>query len=833
MQTEITTHPLWDRQVTLEEQMRSLGIERFREQVRKNQERDTTSKTHSGKRMLTGLHEKVVEGIEKFIEEAEGGGAGRRHSALRFVKKLDVDVVANITLRRVVDSLSHPILFTTLASNIASMLEDEVNSRLFKEAMPKAWKKFKERGAQQTIEKRKWSHLLMPAQMLGVTLEEWSEKDRILVGSKLIEIVVETTGIIAITLMPEGKMTKHMVAVTPEALDWMEQENSRLEWLCPVLLPTLVPPKPWTTPYSGGYWTKHIREMTLVKTRNKEYLQELASRDMPEVYAAVNALQETAWAINTPVLEVMETLWQTGSEIAGLPRADNLPMPPKAPWMEEGLDKETLTEEQQLELKEWKTKAFLVYDTNAKLRGKRVSLMGLLRVARMFRDEEAMYFPHQLDWRGRAYPTPLYLHPQGDDRQRGLLTFASTVPILDQDAADWLAIHGAGIYGEDKCSLQDRVAWVYANEAEIIASARDPYSNRFWTTADKGTKPWSFLAFCFEWAAFRAHGFGYESSLPIQMDGTCNGLQNFSAMLLDEVGGAAVNLIPNPEGKPKDIYQAVADIVNVLIEKDAQEGNELALGWLGNVTRKVTKRPVMTLAYGSRQYGFTDQILEDTINPWKETSAQTYPFMGSRDGKEWDNGFAAAQYLAKHIWQAVGEVVVAARQAMDWLQEAARTTASNGLPIFWSTPDGFLVAQAYRVPNMKRVETTFERTRISMRYSVGEGKLDSRRQASGISPNWVHSLDATHLRRTINAAHEEGIRSFSMIHDSYGTHAGNAVIMAAILREQFVQMYAEVDVLGTFKADLEEQMDGQMLPDLPPKGDLDLTQVLSSPFFFA
>ncbi|MGO8639201.1 DNA-directed RNA polymerase, partial [Rhizobium ruizarguesonis] len=78
-----------------------------------------------------------------------------------------------------------------------------------------------------------------------------------------------------------------------------------------------------------------------------------------------------------------------------------------------------------------------------------------------------------LDWRGRAYPLPLYLTPQGNDLQRGLLTFANAVPIHDEEAAEWLAIHGAGCWGYDKVSLEERVQWVLEHEVEIIASAQN------------------------------------------------------------------------------------------------------------------------------------------------------------------------------------------------------------------------------------------------------------------------------------------------------------------------------------------------------------------------
>jgi len=476
--------------------------------------------------------------------------------------------------------------------------------------------------------------------------------------------------------------------------------------------------------------------------------------------------------------------------------------------------------------------------------------MRTLAVAERFRDEEAMYFPHQLDWRGRAYPLPLYLTPQGNDMQRGLLEFANGVAITDQDGADWLAIHGAGMFGYDKVSLEERVEWVMQHEAQILAAAENPYDHRFWLDADK---PWQFLAFCFDWAGYRAEGFDYVSALPVQMDGTCNGLQNFSAMLLDEIGGAAVNLIP--ADKPQDIYQRVADKVIVRIAQDIDSDEpivakqkfddgtereiivctvgEIARGWLGNVTRKVTKRPVMTLAYGARRFGFVSQVEEDTIRPWREKDPVGYPFIRSgEDGKPFDFGYKAAAYMGGLIWDMVGEVVVAARMAMDWLQEASKVASKEGLPIYWTTPAGFLVQQAYRVPNVKRIDTTFNSQRLQLTYQVGAGKIDSRRQASGISPNWVHSLDASHLMKTITACHEQGIRSFSMIHDSYGTHAGNAWAMARTLREKFVQMYSEVDTLARFKDELEQQTAVELLP-LPPKGNLDLNVVLDSPFFFA
>ena len=122
-------------------------------------------------------------------------------------------------------------------------------------------------------------------------------------------------------------------------------------------------------------------------------------------------------------------------------------------------------------------------------------------------------------------------------------------------------------------------------------------------------------------------------------------------------------------------------------------------------------------------------------------------------------------------------------------------------------------------------------------YEEGEEKtIDRRRQRNGISPNFVHSLDAAAMCQSIHLACKEGVSSFMMIHDSYGTHAADAATLAHCLRRAFVGMFTERDVL----ADLQEEVKALLpeekqscLPPPPEKGNLDVTKVLQSAFFFA
>lgn len=835
---EIISSPKFARQLELEETMQLQGAERFHRRVEEARENKLETREPGVRRLADHAIVKLETAIETFIAEANAK-PGPRHHLVKYVSRLSPAEVALLTVQTVFDRLSAVQPYAVVARMLGQRLEDEVNSRVYQKAAKGSHGRGMKFAKSETRVGAKYRVLLKGAHFSGVPLEDWSIQDRIKLGMTLIDLLEESTGLIecenvhtAATAVKPQFRRQRMIAPSQRALEWIEKEHDALQWLMPVYLPTIVPPRPWTDPFTGAYWTRFGRQLTLVKTTRRDYLERLTDVEMPTVYTAINALQNTAWAINKPVLEAIEAVFEANKfDVPGVPPADARPLPQKPVHLLTEKPREEWTEDEVSGFKLWKAACREAREQTAMDKQRRLLFFETLRVAQMFADEEEIYFPHQLDWRGRAYPIVTKLSPQGPDLQRALLTFATTVPIHDEAAAEWLYIHGAGLWGVDKVSFEDRVQWVADREEEIIACAQDPISHRFWMTADK---PWSALAFAFELKGFLEYGYGYESSLPIQMDGTCNGLQNFAAMLRDEEGGRATNLLP--ADRPSDIYQKVADRALVQVRKDAAEGHEFAVGWLPNLTRKVAKRPVMTLAYGATQYGFVDQIVTDTITPWRQDNPETYPFMAVHEetGLPMDRGLFAAQYLGKILWAATGEVVSSAVQAMEWLQEAAREATSHDNPLKWTSPAGLPVEQAYYKQREVLVETTFRATRRRVSFRQDTNKLDTKFQWKRVPPNFVHSLDAAHLQRTITRAVTEGISAFSMIHDSYGTHAGNAMALAHILREEFVRMYTSVDVMEQFHQSMMEQAPADAEIPLPPqKGTLDLNKVLESPFFFA
>ncbi len=815
---------LRDRQVELEQQSTSLGIERYARAQARADEADTGP----GRKLVMSAVAATGQAIRDFVEAANTGKGGRRHSAVKWLKEMDADAVAYLTCTICVNALTgKKANVVSVARSVATALAQDINYKLLRDTHKGLY-----RIVQEQLKKSTSSHHATgvmnhtfhkanekaaalraegkeaPSEMPLFTFEGQTELH---VGMCLVELFCAATGLAEIVVETARKHSSLAVLRgTPKIMEWLEKAHESAAMFLPVWMPMLVPPQPWTTPKDGGYLTDIGGRSDLVRTRNRAYKAELAQADMPEVYRALNLIQATAWKINKPVLEVMQQAWAMGGCIGGLPDRDLIELPTQPQGLIE--NPELFKLENADEFKKWKRDRADVYEENARGVSRRVSAAQKIALAVKFADEAAIYFPHNLDFRGRCYPIPSILTPQGDDQAKSLLTFSQGVP-LGEDGAYWLAIHLANCFGVDKVSFEERIAWVHANEDAILDSALNPLDGaRLWCKADS---PYCALAACFEWLGYCVNGTDHVSHLPVALDGSCNGLQNFSAMLRDEIGGAATNLLPH--AKPADIYTEVMVLAAARVRKDAEAGKPEALALDGRLSRKIVKTPVMTLPYGVTKSGMRQQVLDACKKEGVELS------------------WASAEYLAALLWECIGEVVVAARQAMDWLKEASKVASSGDLPISWTTPAGFPVLQEYREDSGKACDVHVGGRRLQLTLAMDGTTLDRRRQALGISPNYVHSCDASHMMLTVNVAADNGLDSFAMIHDSYGAHAARAGVMAASLRHAFVQQY-EGDVLGAFRDELVAQLPPEIaadLPPLPPTGNLDLAAVLQSKYFFA
>jgi len=464
----------------------------------------------------------------------------------------------------------------------------------------------------------------------------------------------------------------------------------------------------------------------------------------------------------------------------------------------------------------------------------------------------------QLDFRGRVYSVSSY-NCMGPDEMKATLQFAKG-KALGEDGWKWLAIHLCNVGDFDKMSkatFEERVQWVMDNEDWIMDCVENPWENRRWAEADK---PFLFMAAAMEWKGFLEQGDSFVSHIPASMDGSCSGLAHLAMAMKCKTTAASVNILPNDV--MQDIYQIVADKVTARLVEDSQKPfehwgepvlnnmggrvpcyTELALEWLNyGFGRKEAKTSTMTYSYGSKQYGFKTQIQETVMKKVKKDCARTgqdFPF-------SYDGGYRASSYIARLLWDSIVDTVKRPAQLMEWLTQAASKVAKTKfvmqdgskqtMPVRWTTPLGLPVLQSYYNMETRRVRTSINGTIVYMNSNSPLDQICSRKSAQGMSPNYVHSLDSSHLMLAVARAKEEGIDDFMLIHDSFGTHCADTGRFGGIIREAMVEMYSNSDVVHDLYLELRAQLLPEDMDDfaLPPaKGNLVLTDSLESRYSFA
>ena len=588
-------------------------------------------------------------------------------------------------------------------------------------------------------------------------------------------------------------------------------------------LPMLVEPRPWIGYKEGGFLQQPVSVVrtTSSHSETREYVK-LASRsgDMAQVYSALDVLGKTPWKINRAVFDVMAQVWNSGEGIAEI-----APINPKLDYPADpgpSADKQAR--------RDYASTVRRLDNLRDGYHSNRCFQNFQLEVARAFLNEQ-FFFPHNMDFRGRAYPVPPYLNHMGADHCRGLLMFGKGRE-LGENGLTWLRVHLANVFGYDKASLVERRDFTHDYIEEIRDSARNPLTGRRWWI--KAEDPWQCLATCIELtnALDCQDPTKYVSHLPVHQDGTCNGLQHYAALGGDAIGAKQVNL--EPGDRPSDIYSAVAAMVQERIAEDAAAGEPMGKLLDGKIKRKVVKQTVMTNVYGVTFAGAKMQVLRQLEDLYPEMFAQEQLKL-----------FMAASYVAKKIFQSLSIMFTGAHdiqywlgecasricdaftpQQIQWVEEAAAgkehvtpfsATPTNGkllvdehsrfkTSVIWTTPLRMPIVQPYRKCSPKKVTTNFQKINL-VEPSITD-PVSKRKQLQAFPPNFIHSLDATHMFLTALKCNELGL-SFAAVHDSFWTHAADIDTMNQVIRDAFIKMHSE-NIVGRLAAEFEARYKGAM-----------------------
>ncbi|KFK41326.1 hypothetical protein AALP_AA2G115700 [Arabis alpina] len=658
------------------------------------------------------------------------------------------------------------------------------------------------------------------------TFKPWGREAQAKVGARLIQLLMENAYIQPPTeqlnddgvpeirpafkqtlrnVTKDSKCSRRYGCIECDPLVLKGLDKSARHMVIPYL-PMLVSPRNWTGYDQGAHF---FLPSYIMRTHGAMH-QRIVIKKTPEeqlqpVFEALDTLGNTKWRINKKLLSLVDRIWANGGRLGGLVDREDVPIP------------EEPDSEDQEAIQQWKWKFKDAKKENNERHSQRCDIELKLEVARKMKEEEGFYYPHNVDFRGRAYPMHPYLNHLGSDLCRGILEFCEGKP-LGKSGLRWLKIQIANLYagGVDKFAYDDRVAFTESHLEDIFDSSDRPLEGkRWWLNAED---PFQCLAACISLSeALRSPvPEAAISHIPIHQDGSCNGLQHYAALGRDKLGAAAVNLVAGE--KPADVYAGIASWVLKIMQQDAEKDPETfpnatyAKLLLEQVDRKLVKQTVMTSVYGVTYVGARDQI--------KKRLKERGAFADD------SQNYHAACYAARVTLNALEEMFEAARAIKSWFNECAKIIASENKAVCWTTPLGLPVVQPYRKAGRHLVKTTLQ---VLTLHKETE-KVQARRQQSAFSPNIIHSLDGSHMMMTAVACSRAGL-SFAGVHDSFWTHASDVDTMNKILREKFVELY-EKPILENLLESFQKSFPGLAFPPLPERGDFDLREVLRSPYFF-
>ena len=833
---------LLDRQRQREDAARAEGEQQFRAQVALAKQRGTfTTDVSVGRSVLDRVLTDALEPLEHAIavwqqaQQTKRPTAGKPLQGSQLIRTwlaaIGPRLAAYLTLKFVLDGVTKQESYTQICQNIARSIQDELQGRRLREQAPKGFKIPSKRRKLAAATTR------LSVDMTGLNL---TDKNAEQLGGHLVDLLNDATQGRVVTLTTvEGKTRpEYVLEASTETDEWLTEQTDALAILEARNQPMVVPPLQWAPEQRGGYRYALAGKYPLVRrsweTKERiEWNARLEQAAMPTVYVALNAIQGTAWQINGDVLTLVRKIEQRGGGLAGIPTTKRERLPPRP------------TDTSEEAQKGWERQAARTKERNRANTAKMRMVQRTLETAERVLDADEIWFPHSLDFRGRVYPIADYLHPQGDDLSKALLMFAHGKS-LDQQGTRWLAIHGANrlkkIDGQitSRRTFEERVAWVQTNTARIERVADDPFGDTWWAGGAEVDDPLQFFAFCVEWRNLshaKERGETYISHLPVSIDGSCNGLQHYAALLQDADSGRLVNLVP--QDRPQDMYQRAADVVCEKLEALAPK-NPLAAKILDAklVTRKLAKGPTMTFFYGSKGYGLTEQLkdyLKDLDN-WDEVRALFTDPEPERPGKHKSHILAACGLLARTIEEAIRENAKKPVETMQWLQDCSNSLVTAKRSPEWIIPaTGFGVRQVYPEWQRQQVKTMFAgKARHPRLRAAKDDTRDRRKHCDAISPNVIHSLDAAALMLTVAYAADHGVTSFATIHDGYAVLAADCALLAQAARQSFALLYSSpFDMLTTlYEQFIAQGADPTKCP-LPTKGSLDVNAVLASDYFFA
>lgn len=316
-------------QLALEEYYKNYAREAFRIRIKKDMQGNRGDKTPIAKGIMSYYKDTMIKNVEDFVKTEIEPKRGVRRSYHGFVQRCVTDQGLENTVMVFCAFCFESCLQALLADNtfsvssVAIMMGKRIYYELaleqYAKVIPKTRTKEIERQLDRRVQTRyKEAFLKTAFKNEGFQWEDYNTRVLADLATQLIYIFVSSTGLAEFT----SKARRSECIIPSDLFTKIWSTNmDKMAHRCTIEVPTIIPPKPWTSIYDGAYygalrsnvWFIRLAEYTLNTEYVRTYLEKVEKKDnLQYIMQAVNKIQETPYKINKRILSVIKIILEMG-----------------------------------------------------------------------------------------------------------------------------------------------------------------------------------------------------------------------------------------------------------------------------------------------------------------------------------------------------------------------------------------------------------------------------------------------------------------------------------------------------------------------------------------
>ena len=234
------------KQIKVEQEMLDRGYDSRQRKVQLNIQKGKESENDYARSMIAAGLGSYSKAIQLFIDRAWRGTPGPKAiAAIKLSEFPDIDVVAFIAFKAIIDGASQNNTATQIAIQTGHLLEDEMRFSVFEQEDKRHFTAVKNHITDTTHPRYRRNMMIGHMRNRGFVFQSWTKEHKLRIGMKLIELMQTSVGMIHLAIRGYKTNKKTYVDFTESAMEWIKKQRCNRLAAYPVFMPCVEKPLVW------------------------------------------------------------------------------------------------------------------------------------------------------------------------------------------------------------------------------------------------------------------------------------------------------------------------------------------------------------------------------------------------------------------------------------------------------------------------------------------------------------------------------------------------------------------------------------------------------------